>query len=533
MNLQDVANLTIPEGEVKMIHDKNNKLLWGRLSYDTTYRGDTHQQTYSGKNLVDFTTVAYDGANSGTGTRDGGTYTVTGNSSDRWGGIYFGQSGINLETNTTYTFSATVVSTTSSSGSMVLVNRWCTDAGTAIGGSVAQAGERSFITFTTPASFSGTPDVRLLPYEKDATAVFTDLMLEKSAALSPYEPYTGKVPAPNPDYPQDVNVVTGEQIVMVHDKNLFNTSSYTVDNNQLTITRNADGSFTVNGTSTSITTIYFNNTIVLNGDYTLAQIGDKTTEQGYVNLYKNSDYTTTIAYFNTASNNHYKNFTTSQVSLSQRLSIPSGTYNNFVFKLMLVKGTYNLTTIGDYKLSQSQSYPISLGPIELCKIGTYQDYIYKSGDDWYVHKIFGKYTFNGTEDVSRNSTRGFTIAANKLQPYFPGISSTGPLLAYCDQFVNYPDTPTWQGYGMMGRSSIGTFWVMWEGMGANNTEIQTWLANHTPIVYYVKEAPTDTKITDNTLVGQLNTVHQFLTRYGYDFDISGNLPIIINQGGLN
>ena len=30
------------------------------------------------------------------------------------------------------------------------------------------------------------------------------------------------IASPNPDYPQDINVVTGENIVSVHSKNLFN-----------------------------------------------------------------------------------------------------------------------------------------------------------------------------------------------------------------------------------------------------------------------------------------------------------------------
>lgn len=42
----------------------------------------------------------------------------------------------------------------------------------------------------------------------------------------------------------------------------------------------------------------------------------------------------------------------------------------------------------------------------------------------------------------------------------------------------------------------------------------------------------NTKITDNTLISQLNTVHQFLTRYGYNSIVSGNLPLIISKTNL-
>ena len=54
MNLQDVKSLSITEGDVRTIHNSDGSQLWGKVSYDTKYGGDTTQQTYSGKNLFDF-----------------------------------------------------------------------------------------------------------------------------------------------------------------------------------------------------------------------------------------------------------------------------------------------------------------------------------------------------------------------------------------------------------------------------------------------------------------------------------------------
>ena len=45
MEMQNVKNLTITEGNVKTIHDKNNQLIWGAVGYDTKYVGDTTQAT--------------------------------------------------------------------------------------------------------------------------------------------------------------------------------------------------------------------------------------------------------------------------------------------------------------------------------------------------------------------------------------------------------------------------------------------------------------------------------------------------------
>ena len=43
LDLQNVKEITIPEGDVKTIHDDNGSLLWGKISYTTKYSGDIVQ----------------------------------------------------------------------------------------------------------------------------------------------------------------------------------------------------------------------------------------------------------------------------------------------------------------------------------------------------------------------------------------------------------------------------------------------------------------------------------------------------------
>ena len=52
MNLQDVSHIHIPDGDVRMIHDSDNRLLWGAVGYNVLFSGNTFQQTYTGKNLL-------------------------------------------------------------------------------------------------------------------------------------------------------------------------------------------------------------------------------------------------------------------------------------------------------------------------------------------------------------------------------------------------------------------------------------------------------------------------------------------------
>lgn len=68
--------------------------------------------------------------------------------------------------------------------------------------------------------------------------------------------------------------------------------------------------------------------------------------------------------------------------------------------------------------------------------------------------------------------------------------------------------------------------------GNGGAEMNAWLATKLPVVYGVLKHTTDTRITDDTLIGQLNDVHEWLTRYGYSSTVAGDLPIIIDKTSL-
>lgn len=48
------------------------------------------------------------------------------------------------------------------------------------------------------------------------------LQLEKSSSPTEYEPYTGRQPSPNPDYPQEINSIEGSLEFACREKNLYN-----------------------------------------------------------------------------------------------------------------------------------------------------------------------------------------------------------------------------------------------------------------------------------------------------------------------
>jgi len=183
---------------------------------------------------------------------------------------------------------------------------------------------------------------------------------------------------PTPNYPQDIHTISGSNSIVVEGKNLFDTSNYTISGTGLTITRNEDGSFNINGTNSGNVSIIFSNEIELNGEYTIATIEKNPVTNSYFNIYSNNNVTGTIEFFTTSSTNHYKNFTYTGKTLSQRILFGPGTYNNFRVSIEILKGTYNLDTIGTYEEYKGQTNTIDLSTYNLGSIGNYENKFIRS-----------------------------------------------------------------------------------------------------------------------------------------------------------
>lgn len=345
----------------------NNQLNMKAPITDLTLKGDTFQQTYSGKNLFSGNFAQFDSTGG-----SGSTYSYFElPSEDNYVITLIAKNDIPVQSSSKY------LGFTKQGGSASGGYKWVFNAD-----STATKGQHLTVTNTYQGSYLNYLSI----YHADATTLqwFTDnfdIQLEKGSSATSFEPYVGGIASPNPDYPQDIDVVTGEQTV------------------------------TVNG--------------------------------------------------------------------------------------------------GD---NQSQSYTVDLGSIELCKIGNYQDYIYKSGDDWYVHKDIGKSVLNGSEGWVRHTFVVNNITGFKLD--VGAANSDGGVLA------NYFNPVTWSSYQSSGANGR-TYGTITTAETAPNTNIyisqpnstitdlaqfQTWLSTHNTITYYPLATPTDTKITDNTLIGELEAL---------------------------
>lgn len=82
------------------------------------------------------------------------------------------------------------------------------------------------------------------------TVTITKPMLQIGAEKIPYEPYSGGVASPHPDWPQELNSVENPTISMFG-KNLLEVTAVTQTINGITFTVNEDKSVTMNGTATA------------------------------------------------------------------------------------------------------------------------------------------------------------------------------------------------------------------------------------------------------------------------------------------
>lgn len=170
------------------------------------------------------------------------------------------------------------------------------------------------------------------------------------------------------------------------------------------------------------------------------------------------------------------------------------------------------TVIGDIELiikdsnNNQRINTISLGDIELCKMGTNQDYIYKKENGWYLHKEIGKRVLNGTENwyiwngnLYTQSIIDYGRVNNiPICSHYKGVSmSAGTITPTTlnDKTVRFSNN----------TNLMNSFYVMDANFSSVN-DFKTWLSTNNITVYYLLATPLDIKITDETLINNLNEI---------------------------
>lgn len=328
---------------------------------------------------------------------------------------------------------------------------------------------------TTGAAYYG------IFFSKDYIAVDDNIQIENGSVVTPYKPY-GVFP-PNPDWPEYVNSVTSTGNIKVNNKNLFTNTSNIVINGSGVESANNEYSTTGFIPTTPNTKYYISSELGTSGNFKKVYIVYYDKYKQFINR---DDYDELEHLFTTPSNCYY---------------IRAGAYTQNQTNVMLELNGEKT----EYVTPQTQIKNISLSTLhtELCKIGDYKDYIYENNNKWYIHKEIGKVILDGSEDWYREY-QTYRFGGFDGKPF--STFSDSDVLAYSDYFKWGNGTSGEFVFGDMWYVLNGTKFVCQKDQNPNDTtlaDFKTWLSNNNVTVYYVLATPTDTEITDTTLISQL------------------------------
>ena len=227
------------QGETHLADSDNGKIM------DMMLYGKSEQKQYSGKNLFTFSNGSRD-INGVIFEAKDGIITEKGTSTKEFTSTYF-QFNYPKDIFTigeTYTFSLN-----SNDANLYLYALYKKN---------DMTDYRQLFGMTTKCATVKIPDnvdllIRCVVRINTTVNATATIQIEKGSTATSYEPYVGGQPSPSPDYPQEIKSVVNPTVKIVG-KNLLNPTLQTTTRNGVTCTANGDGTYTLNGTATTITT---------------------------------------------------------------------------------------------------------------------------------------------------------------------------------------------------------------------------------------------------------------------------------------
>jgi len=347
-----------------------------------------------------------------------------------------------------------------------------------------------------------------MTYSSGTTYLDLDtLQIEEGTQASSYEPFIS----------QTLPVNLG--------KNLLPITATSTTINGTTFTVNSDGSITVSGTPSAQANLAISNLVITPNDnltistdniVTGASVVVKKTTNGTV-TYPSVLYAPARKEFTLDSGSTYEQF---------MLRIATTFTGTATFKFQLEKG------------STVTSYAPYFTPYELCKIGNYQDRIYKTDGKWYIEKQVGKLTLTGSSQLNyQNEVFVYNNWASDSLPLpmqETAYGSSANILVISDHYTGQKTDFR----GSITTNSIAKVTGANSQIAWNDTRYTTvadmtsWLASNPTTVYYALATPVDEEITNETLIGQLEAIdtqaHAYKGRtHVTALAATGNAPHII------
>ena len=303
---------------------------------------------------------------------------------------------------------------------------------------------------------------------------------------------TSQTGTPTPTSPIPVNVVSGNNEVVLCGKNLFNVNEF---ENQLVTGKILND----NGVEvTDVSSTYSKYLIPVKANETFYRKGAWQRMYVYNSKKQLISRGTGVSGFNSAYTPTEDGYIGFQISNSY--------WGNNKGQEQVNLGNSALS----YEPYQGNTYNIDLpSGMELCKIGNYQDYFYKDSGKWYLHKEIGKVVLDGSESWAND---GGTVGTNyRHNITVANLQISTPLGTTGNSISNYFKTSTVgfnnQKWGNFYLSSTCLVMTDQDAVYSSVADFKTWLSTHNTNIYYVLATPTNTEITDTTLINQLEELY--------------------------
>ena len=263
-------------------------------------------------------------------------------------------------------------------------------------------------------------------------------------------------------------------------------------------------------------------------EYSITDIGNLITNRYDLKLQPNTTYTLSCIEATNGSSalriqifegSTYKYRVISNGSSEKSVTFTTNNSSNYYMN-MTCKGTISYPLVWKNVMlergNQVTTYAPYFTPIELCKIGTYQDKIFKNTPNttdydsnlednvWYVKNEIVKFVLDGSENcaiANTGTTNWYYYASSSNIPAKNIISASD---GYCTYYTpaNIGNNTTNQGILLL------TSGVLRVRYGTEDTKAnwETWLSTNKPVLYYPVANPTYTLIEDSTLISQLEAL---------------------------
>ena len=339
-----------------------------------------------------------------------------------------------------------------------------------------------------------------------------NIQIEKGNQATNYEPYQGN------NYNIDLPV---ENLI-----DTLPTNTAMIDSG-LTYTRNDDGSIQITGITNrswdyTLTTSY---TFEAGKTYTFSVDGISGKEVLYILFNSNNGG-------QLSANSSYPSASITIVetqTLPVKWSKPKGASVDLDLKIMIEEG------------SKQNSYtPYGTTPIEMCSSpdGTKRDYFLhdKTIDKWYWHKEIGKAVLNGGETWQvHGSIASWFYCDDVTDGYFNNARSDFALCNYFTQNSYSNVVSITNGQFVYGSPNDETKRLVIKNTDYTEVaDFKTWLSTHNVTLNYQLATPTNTEITYQPLIDQLNLLEKAMSKEGQTniSQVNNDLPFIIKASAL-